>query len=164
VAAVGAAEGLAFAFDKISRTPNTLDAHRLIRLAGEEDVQDAVVEALFRAYFTDGRDLGDRQTLLDVAAGAGLGRGWAEAELNSDDGLTAVRAEEEEARRLGVQGVPFLVVNCELALSGAQEPEAFLVAFRRASADPQDAGEGGTCAPFKFTSAWSRVLPRSRSL
>src|SRR5947209_1031359 len=71
VAAVGAAEGLVFAFDKIGRTPNTLDAHRLIRVAGQVGVQDAVVEALFRGYFTEGRDLSDRQTLLDVVAGAG---------------------------------------------------------------------------------------------
>src|SRR3954466_1519161 len=70
VAAVGAAEGLVFAFDKMRRTPNTLDAHRLIRLAGQEGIQDAVVEALFRAYFTEGRDISDRQTLLDVVAEA----------------------------------------------------------------------------------------------
>src|SRR4051794_33048553 len=70
VAAAGAAEGLVFAFDRMGRTPNTLDAHRLIRLAGRQGVQDAVVEALFRAYFTDGRDIGDRRTLLDVVAGA----------------------------------------------------------------------------------------------
>ena len=72
--AVGAGEGITFAFDKIERTPNTLDAHRLIRLAGEQGVQDAVVEALFRAYFTEGRDISDRRTLLDVVAGAGLER------------------------------------------------------------------------------------------
>src|SRR5271157_4245267 len=72
VAAVGAAEGLVFAFDKMRRTPNTLDAHRLIRLAGQESIQDDVVEALFLAYFTKGRDISDRQSLLDVVAEAGL--------------------------------------------------------------------------------------------
>src|SRR3954447_18065776 len=66
VVAVGEAEGIQFAFDRIERTPNTLDAHRLIWLADEEGVQDAVVEALFRAYFTEGRDISERQALIDV--------------------------------------------------------------------------------------------------
>jgi predicted DsbA family dithiol-disulfide isomerase len=136
VAAIGAAEGLVFAFDKIKRTPNTLDAHRLIRLAGQEDIQNAVVEALFQAYFTEGWDISDRQALLDVVAKAGLDWGRAEAELDSDDGLTAIQVEEAEAHRLGVQGVPFFIVNGELALSGAQEPKVFLEAFERASDDP----------------------------
>src|SRR5262245_25329863 len=68
---VGKSEGIPFAFDRIERTPNTLNAHRLIWLAGKEGVQDAVVESLFRAYFTEGRDIGQRQTLLDVVAKAG---------------------------------------------------------------------------------------------
>src|ERR1700682_2128649 len=74
VQAVGAAEGIAFAFDRIERTPNTLDAHRLIGFADTEGVQDAVVEAVFRAYFTEGWDIGQTTTLLDVVAGAGLDR------------------------------------------------------------------------------------------
>ena len=82
VIAVGKAEGIDFAFDRIERTPNTLDAHRLIWLADKQGVQDAVVEALFRAYFTEGRDISNRQTLIDVVAEAGLdraaGRGVAE--------------------------------------------------------------------------------------
>ena len=72
--AVGEAEGIHFALDKIERTPNTRDAHRLIWLADKEGVQDAVVEALFRAYFTEGRDISNHQTLLDVVAEAGLDR------------------------------------------------------------------------------------------
>jgi predicted DsbA family dithiol-disulfide isomerase len=143
--AVGAAEGIAFAFEKIKRTPNTLDAHRLIWLAGEQVVQDAVVEALFRAYFTEGRDIGDRQTLLDVVAEAGLDRGRAAAELDADAALAAVRAEEAAARRLGVEGVPFFVVNGELALSGAQETAAFLDAFGRVAGVPQAGESGGVC-------------------
>jgi predicted DsbA family dithiol-disulfide isomerase len=145
VAAAGAAEGLVFAFDKMGRTPNTLDAHRLIRLAGRQGVQDAVVEALFKAYFTEGRDVSDRQALLDVAAGAGLDRDRARAEMDAAEGLAAVRAEEAEAHRLGVQGVPFFIVNGELALAGAQEPKAFLEAFEQASDGPQAADEGGAC-------------------
>ena len=92
VAAAGRGEGIAFNFDRMARTPNTLDAHRVIWLAGERGVQDAVVEALFLAYFTDGRDLSDRATLVDVADGAGLY--WAEVDelLAGDKGLDAVRA------------------------------------------------------------------------
>ena len=74
VAAAGRGEGIAFDFDRMARTPNTLDAHRIIWLAGERGVQDTVVEALFLAYFTDGRDLSDRATLAEIAAGAGLDR------------------------------------------------------------------------------------------
>src|SRR4051812_32919892 len=85
VAAAGKAEGIDFAFDRIERTPNSLDAHRLIWLAGEQGVQDAVVEALFRAYFTEGRDISRRQTLLDVVAEAGLDRGKAEGLLEGDE-------------------------------------------------------------------------------
>src|SRR5438477_3645956 len=105
VVAVGKEEGIHFAFDRIERTPNTLDAHRLIWLADKEGVQDAVVEAVFRAYFTEGRDISRTAVLLDVAAEAGLDRNRAEAVLNSDEGLAAIRAAEEQAGRAGVQGV-----------------------------------------------------------
>src|SRR5262245_59159334 len=91
VAAVGEAEGIPFAFDRIERTPNTLDAHRLIWLADKPGVQDAVVEALFRAYFTEGRDISNRRTLLDVVAEAGLDRHQAEAVLDSEGGLEAIK-------------------------------------------------------------------------
>jgi predicted DsbA family dithiol-disulfide isomerase len=114
-------------------------------LAGARGGQAAVVEALFRAYFTEGQDISDRQTLLSVVAGAGLDRHRAEAELNGEDGLAAIRAEEAEARRLGVQGVPFFIVNGELALSGAQEPKAFLEVFDRVSGIPQAGDGGGVC-------------------
>jgi predicted DsbA family dithiol-disulfide isomerase len=132
VVKVGKCEGIDFAFDRIERTPNTLDAHRLIWLAGEEGAQDAVVEALFRAYFTEGRDISDRRALLDVVAEGGLDRGKAKSMLDSDDGLEAVREADQLARRHRVEGVPFFVVNDMLTLSGAQPPDAFLEAFRQA--------------------------------
>ena len=132
VAAAGRGEGIAFNFDKMARTPNTLDAHRIIWLAGERGVQDAVVEALFLAYFTDGRDLSDRATLAEVAAGAGLDRDEVVELLEGDKGLDVVRAGEEQARRIGVSGVPFFVVNGKVALSGAQPPEMFRQAFEQA--------------------------------
>jgi len=93
--AIGEAEGIRFAFDKIERTPNTVDAHRLIWLAEKQGVQDAVVEGLFRAYFTEGQDISNRRTLLDVVAEAGLGR--AEAMLNGDDGFEESEAAQRSA-------------------------------------------------------------------
>ena len=133
VAAAGAGEGIHFAFDRMERTPNTLDAHRLIWLAETEGVQGAVVEALFRAYFTDGRDISDRQTLLDVVAKAGLDRGKADGVLESGGGQEAIREANELARRVRVEGVPFFVISGKVTLSGAQPPDAFLAAFEQAT-------------------------------
>src|SRR6266436_4477130 len=92
VTEAGRAEGIPFAFDKIERTPNTLDAHRLIWLAEQDSVLDAVVEALFRAYFTEGRDITIVPTLLDVVSDAGFDRSRAETLLNGDDGVAAIQA------------------------------------------------------------------------
>jgi predicted DsbA family dithiol-disulfide isomerase len=105
--AVGESEGIHFAFDRIQRTPNTLDAHRLIWLADKEGVQDAAVEALFRGYFTEGKDIGKRQTLIDLVAKAGLDPNEADAVLNGEDGLEAIKETAVLARQLGVDGVPF---------------------------------------------------------
>src|SRR5271155_4466591 len=96
--AVGKEEGINFALDKIGRTPNTLDAHRLIWLADKEGVQNAVVEALFRAYFPEGRDISNRQTLLDVVADAGLDRHQAEGVLGRGEGMEAIKDAEELSR------------------------------------------------------------------
>jgi predicted DsbA family dithiol-disulfide isomerase len=141
VAEAGRAEGIPFAFDRIMRTPNTLDAHRLIWLADRDGVQGAVVEAVFRAYFTEGRDISQTTVLLDVVAEAGLGRGRAEALLSGDEGLAAIRAAEEQARRSGVQGVPFFLINNTVAVSGAREPSAFLDAFEQAGTGPTTSEE-----------------------
>jgi predicted DsbA family dithiol-disulfide isomerase len=129
--AVGQEEGIQFAFDRIERTPNTLDAHRMIWLADKEGVQDAVVDALFRAYFTEGRDIGNREALLDVVAEAGLDWGKAEAVLHSNDGLEAIKEAGELSRQHHVDSVPFFIFNSTLTLSGAQQPDAFLEAFRQ---------------------------------
>jgi predicted DsbA family dithiol-disulfide isomerase len=130
VAAAGELDGIQFNFDRIERTPNTLDAHRLIWLAEQENIQDAVVEALFLAYFTEGRDISDRQTLLDMVAQAGLNRSQAEGVLTSASGQEAFQKADELARRFRVQGVPFFLINGEATLSGAQPPDAFLAAFK----------------------------------
>ena len=129
--AVGEAEGIQFAFNKIERTPNTVDAHRLIWLADKHGCQDAVVEALFRAYFTEGRDISNRTTLIDVVVEAGLERQVVEAMLNSDEGMDVIADAGEMSRRHGVSGVPFFIINDEITLSGAQQPDTVLEAFRQ---------------------------------
>jgi predicted DsbA family dithiol-disulfide isomerase len=131
--AVGETEGIHFAFDRIERTPNTVDAHQLIWLAGEQGCQNAVVDSLFRAYFTEGRDISDRQTLIDVVFEAGLDPQLAGSTLISQEGIDAIREAEALSRRHGVSGVPFFIINNEITLSGAQPPAAFLEAFMAAS-------------------------------
>src|SRR6266851_7492768 len=93
VAAAGRLEGLVFNHDKMERTPNTIDAHRLIWLAGQLRKQDAVVEGLFAAYFNEGRDVGDQAVLADVGASAGLDRAMILAMLASDEGQAEVQSE-----------------------------------------------------------------------
>ena len=130
----GAAEGLRFAFDRIGRMPNTLAAHRLVdwaqsRSGAAPAVADAVAEALFAAYFSDGRDIGDLGVLADIAAAQGLPRAEAEAYLRGDGGLEAMREADVQARACGVNAVPCYVMGGSYALSGAQPPEVFLRMF-----------------------------------
>ena len=132
VAAAGRTEGIQFAFEKIERTPNTLDAHRLIWLAGQEGVQDAVVESIFRAYFSEGRDITDIPTLLNVVTVAGIDRSRAEILLNGDEGMAALRAAEDQSRRAGIEGVPFFTINNRISMSGAMDASAFLDSFKQA--------------------------------
>lgn len=132
VAAAGAAAGLGFRFDRQRRTPNTVDAHRLIRRAGEAGpaAQDAVVEALFRAYFAEGRDIGDAEVLAGAAAEAGLE--GAAAFLASGEGEAEVREEDAGFRRLGISGVPSFALAGHVLFSGAVPAERMAEAFRRA--------------------------------
>lgn len=130
--AAAAEEGLAFAWDRIQYTPNTFDAHRLIRLAWHKGVQDAVVEALFRGYFLDGADIGRRRTLLDVGTGVGLSAELIERDLAGQESAEAVRYDEAEARQMGIGGVPHFVINAKEHLSGAHPPEMLGAAFDRA--------------------------------
>ena len=132
VAAAGAAAGLEFRFDRQTRTPNTVDAHRLIRRAGEvgAETQDAVVEALFRAYFQDGRDIGDAAMLAEVGSAAGLD--GAIAFLASGEGAAEVRAEDAGFRRLGISGVPTFALAGHVLFSGAVPADRMAEAFRRA--------------------------------
>ncbi len=129
VGAAGRRSGVDFAFDKIVRTPNTVAAHRLVRFADRFGRQDPLVEALFQAYFQQGRNLSDKETLAEIAAGAGLDRAAARGFLDSDEETETVLAEDAYARKLGIGGVPCFIVDGRYALSGAQEPEAFLPVF-----------------------------------
>jgi predicted DsbA family dithiol-disulfide isomerase len=133
IVAVGKTEGIDFNFDRVERTPNTLDAHRLIALADQAGCQDAVVEALFQAYFANGQDLSNRQTLLAVVTAAGLDQQRATTLLNSDEDHETIKAAAEQARKLKVDSVPFFIINGELGLSGAQPPDVFLAAFNQAA-------------------------------
>jgi predicted DsbA family dithiol-disulfide isomerase len=128
----GAQLGIAFAFDKIERQPNTLAAHALIERARLGGAQGAMKEALLKAFFVDGADLTDDQTLARVAAEAGLERKEAEAALADAELRRAVSEEEDKARAMGVNGVPFFIFNKRLAVEGAQPPETLLEAMLEA--------------------------------
>src|SRR5438046_6713182 len=119
----GAQLGIAFAFDKIARQPNTLGLHALIERARERGVQPAVKEALMNAFFVDGLDLTDTGTLVRIASAAGLDRKEAEAALADEALRRAVAEEEDKARAMGVNGVPFFIFNNRVAVEGAQPPE-----------------------------------------
>lgn len=120
VRAAGEAEGLAFAFEKITRSPNTINAHRLIRWAGAEGVQDAMVETLFDYYFTRGADLTDNKTLADAAEEAGMSREVVERLLAGDADRLETADEVRAAQEMGVTGVPTFIVGQKYAVVGAQ--------------------------------------------
>ena len=131
VSTVGESEGIHFAFDNMERTPNTVDAHRIIWLANEHGCQDAIVEALFRAYFTEGQDIGNRQTLINVVTEADLDQQAAEAMLESDEGMDVIAIASELSKRHRVDSVPFFIINDTITLSGAQDSEMFISAFKQ---------------------------------
>ena len=120
---IGRTEGLQFRFDRIRRTPSSVDAHRLVRWASGYGRGAEVVEALFAAHFTDGRDIGDAHVLADVATACGLDGAAAAALLGGDVETDAVHAENLRAHRLGINGVPCFVMAGRHAIAGAQEPE-----------------------------------------
>jgi predicted DsbA family dithiol-disulfide isomerase len=125
----GRGEGIPFAFDRIKRTPNTIMAHRLIRFAQREGHQDEAVETLFRAYFTEGANIGEIDTLVGLAEAMELDPAGVRAFLESDEEADTIRAEDKFARQIGIQGVPCFIIDRKYAVSGAQPPEAFLEIF-----------------------------------
>ena len=124
--------GLEFHLDRLTRTPNTLDAHRLIRLAGQRGVQDGVVEALFEGYFCDGTDIGNAEVLTRLGVEGGLERDEITAMLASDTGLKEVAAADRMARNAGIQGVPSFALQGHVLFSGAVPADEMAQAFRRA--------------------------------
>lgn len=131
LAAAGAAEGIKFRFDRLTRIPNTLDAHCLIGLAGQHGKQDAVVESLFRAYFEDAADIGDRNTLVAVAAAAGVEAAAAERMLLTGENRREIAGDEWRFRAMGIEAVPSFVVGETVLFSGAVEPRLMGDAFRQ---------------------------------
>ena len=136
VSAAGGTAGIPFAFDAIERQPNTLDAHRLVAWAQSrrEGEADKLVEALFRAYFVDGRYVGDRDELVRLAADAGYDADDARRFIESTELADMVAEADKRAREMGISGVPFFIFDGKTALSGAQEPEAMLEAIAQARA------------------------------
>jgi predicted DsbA family dithiol-disulfide isomerase len=133
-AQLGAKVGIAFAFDKIKRVPNTLDAHRLIRWASAEGQAGPALSQLFGAYFERGLDIGDRSQLAEIAASCGLdGQSIAER-LTTEEDIAAILDEDRAVRALGINGVPCLLIDQKYALMGAQDPANLVGVFERIEA------------------------------
>jgi predicted DsbA family dithiol-disulfide isomerase len=144
IIAEGEKDGIAFDFAAMTRRPDTLDSHRLIRWAEAAGVQDEVVERLFIAYFENGEDIGDIRILADIADLCGMdGREIAEL-LETDADLALVTREDQIAREMGVTGVPAMIFGGKLAVSGAREPEVLagvidrVVAMQAGDAAPSE--------------------------
>ena len=125
VTEVAAQAGLTFNFEAMERTPNTLDAHRLIHWAGIEGRQSAVVNALFRGYFTEGRDIGNPEVLSDIADSAGMDAALVARLLASDADIGDIRARDSHSREMGISAVPTFIVDHRHAVPGAQPPEVW---------------------------------------
>ena len=143
---LGAEVGLPFAFDKITRSPNTLDAHRLIRWATSAGVQSRVVDRLFEAYFVEGRDIGDRVVLTEIAAECGLDADLVERLLAEGADSEVVRQEVEQAQAMGVSGVPFFIFGGRVGVPGAQEPSVLRQAIAQARQEMSEAANGAAAS------------------
>ncbi len=119
------AAGVEIDFEKMPRVPNTLNAHRLVHWSGVQGKQTATVSALFRAYFRDGRDIGDRETLVDIGSDVGLERDVLTRLLASDNDLADIRARDAHARSRGINAVPTFIIASQHALQGAQPPDVW---------------------------------------
>ncbi len=142
------ADGLSFRFDRI-RPGNTFDAHRLVHLAAEHGLQDAMKEAFFRAYLEEGVAIGDPGAIATVATDIGLDADAVQGVLQSDAYANDVRRDEQQAAELGIRGVPFFVLDRRYAIQGAQDPGAVLSVLRKAHQEmaPLEVLEGAACGP-----------------
>lgn len=153
VAATGAATGLDLRFDQV-RPGNTFDAHRVLHLAADRGLQTQVKDRFLRGYFTEGAAIGLPEEVERLAVDAGLDRDEVAAVLESDAYAAEVRADEEDARRLGATGVPFFVFDGRYAVGGAQPPEVMLQVLERCWEERRPAVEvlataesGEVCGP-----------------
>lgn len=140
VSAAASAEGLTYAMDKISRQPNTLDAHRLIRWADSVGKAAEMKQTLMNLYFTDGADLTDHSVLVKAAAAVGLDADTIRKDLASDKDVAEVEREALSAKEAGIEGVPCFIFGGKFAVSGAQAPEYLAEAIARL-AQAADAAE-----------------------
>lgn len=132
IMAVAEGTGINFAFDKITRTPNTMNAHRLIRWAASTGLQHQVAETLFSRYFEQGQDIGETEVLLDIAAAHDMDTALIARLLASDADIEQTRNDDAAARDLGVTGVPGFLVGGKMLVVGAQEPETLARFFQKA--------------------------------
>ena len=135
VSAAGVSEGISFAFEKITRTPNTFLAHRLIWYAAQQGRQDQMVNVLFSGYFEQGADIGSLSVLARLAESAGLD---AAAFLRCEEGSAEVKAEEAAGHRLGIRAVPYFVVNNQYGISGAQPADVLVGAIEKIHSQPAE--------------------------
>ncbi|MGN6462111.1 MAG: DsbA family oxidoreductase [Pseudolabrys sp.] len=140
VAATAAAEGLVYDKDHISRQPNTIDAHRLIRWADEKGLAPQMKQRLMDMYFTEGADLTDREVLVKAAADVGLDAATVRAGLASDKDEAEIEQEVEQAKAAGIQGVPFYILAGKYGISGAQDPATLAQAIRQVAEEQAKAG------------------------
>lgn len=131
----GRAVDIDYRFDDMTRAVNTIDAHRLVRWAAAEGKQEAMVERLFRANFTDAVDVSDHAVLARLAGEVGMDAASVAARLATDEDRDAVQAEIADAQRVGVTGVPTFIVNSRYGVVGAHPPEAIAQAIRQAASD-----------------------------
>jgi predicted DsbA family dithiol-disulfide isomerase len=131
--AAGNEDGVPYHFDKITRTPNTLSAHRVLRWALLEGKQQAVAEALFMAYWNQGRDVGDHATLAEIAAACGMDGLKVQADLATDKDSEAVLKEMAMAQKMGVTGVPTFIINRKYGVVGAQAASVLADAIKKAA-------------------------------
>ncbi|ABC22722.1 DsbA family oxidoreductase [Rhodospirillum rubrum] len=118
--------GLEFRFERIKRTPNTIDSHRLLRLGRSTSQREALFDALFQAYFVDGEDIGDRDTLIALGVACGLDGALLREHLAGGAEIAEVVSENTRAHAIGMSGVPGFIFNGQFAISGAQEPAIFI--------------------------------------
>jgi predicted DsbA family dithiol-disulfide isomerase len=138
IAEAAEAAGLDVDFGAIQRTPNTINAHRLIHWAGLEGRQTAIVSKLFKAYFKEGRDIGDAEVLLDISEAAEMDREMVARLLATDQDVADIRARDANARARGVTGVPTFVVANQHVLSGAQQPDLWAKVIEELTAQLAD--------------------------